>query len=62
MVGVPGRTSSVIRSSRIMAITIPARSDVLLNAAIDNTIFAYINRLGKETGGYICHKCFALCI
>ena len=38
------------------------RSDVLLNAAIDNTIFAYINRLGKETGGYICHKCFALCI
>ena len=30
--------------------------------AVDNAVFAYINRLRKETGGYICHKCLSFCI
>ena len=38
------------------------RSDVLLNTAIDNTIFAYIHRLRQEAGGYICYQGLAFCV
>ena len=38
------------------------RSNVLLNTAIDNTIFAYIHRLRQEAGGYICYQSLTFCV
>ena len=38
------------------------RSDIFLDSAVNDSVFTYVNRLGKEAGGNICHQSFALCI
>ena len=38
------------------------RTNVLLNAAVDNAVLSNVYRLGKEAGGYVCYELMALCI